>query len=199
MNIFKKILGFSIYYLVEPFAKRFENFRVHKAVEKVDFSKRNYQIKAPINIFGPENIHIGENFSAGVHFRIEAISDYAGGTFNPCITIGDNVSIQDFCHIGCVESVSIGDGTMIASKVLIIDHNHGSASSEELGTIPLWRPLSHKPVSIGRNVWIGDGVSIMPGVSLGDGVIVGANAVVTHSFGDNVMIAGCPAKIIKQL
>lgn len=199
MNAIKRILGNILYYSVEPFAKRFENFRVHKAVERVDFKVRNYQIKGPVSVVGPENIHIGKNFSAGIHFRIDAISEYAGDSFIPCIKIGDNVSIQDFCHIGCVEKITIGDGTMIASKVLIIDHNHGLVSSFELGTMPLSRSLSHEEVSIGRNVWIGDCVSIMPGVSLGNGVIVGANSVVTKSFGDNAVIAGCPAKLIKQL
>lgn len=42
-------------------------------------------------------------------------------------------------------------------------------------------------------------VSIMPGVTLGDNVIVGANAVVTHSFPANSVIAGCPAKVIRTL
>lgn len=48
-------------------------------------------------------------------------------------------------------------------------------------------------------VWIGEGVSIMPGVTLGDNVIVGANAVVTHSFPANSVIAGCPARVIRAL
>ncbi|MFX9385539.1 DapH/DapD/GlmU-related protein, partial [Acinetobacter baumannii] len=51
---------------------------------------------------------------------------------------------------------------------------------------------------IGDNCWIGDNVYIREGVSLGSNVIVGANSVVTKSFGDNVIIAGIPAKIIAQ-
>ena len=58
--------------------------------------------------------------------------------------------------------------------------------------------MSCKPVKIGNNVWLGDNVSIMPGVTLGNNVIVGANAVVTHSFPDNVVVAGVPAKMIKK-
>lgn len=64
---------------------------------------------------------------------------------------------------------------------------------------PALRPLSSKPVKIGKNVWIGEGVSIMPGVTLGDNVIVGANAVVTHSFPADSVIAGCPARVIRTL
>ena len=42
-------------------------------------------------------------------------------------------------------------------------------------------------------------MTILPGVTLGDNVVVGAGAVVTKSFGDNVVLAGNPAKIIKEI
>lgn len=88
---------------------------------------------------------------------------------------------------------------MIASGVYIADHFHGDISSDDLALRPELRTLSYKPVHIGKNVWIGEHVSIMPGVTLGNNVIIGANSVVTHCFGENVVIAGCPARIIKEL
>ena len=148
---------------------------------------------------GARFAHIGENFSAGRAFRLDVIDDYFGQKFSPSLNIGENVSVQDFCHIGCVDSIEIGDGTMIASKVFITDHFHGEISSEDLKRAPMERVLSHKPVKIGKNVWMGDGVCILPGVTLGDNVIVGSNAVVTHSFEANSIIAGCPARLIKKL
>lgn len=54
------------------------------------------------------------------------------------------------------------------------------------------------PITIGDNAWFGGSVSILPGVTLGDNVVVGAGAVVTKSFADNVVLAGNPAKIIKN-
>ena len=150
-------------------------------------------------ILGEQFISIGNEFNSGIHFRIEAISKRNSQTFNPSIEIGDNVTIEDFCHIGCVEKISIGSGTMIASRVYISDHNHGRITSKDLEYAPAKRPLFSKPVSIGKNVWLGEGCCILPGVSLGNNVIVGANAVVTHSFSDNSVIAGVPARLIKQL
>lgn len=150
-------------------------------------------------VYGEQYIRLGENFSAAKHFRIEAIDSYQNQKFTPVITIGDNVSFQDYCHVGAIEKVEIGNGCMFASKVFITDHYHGKIDKSDLDVAPGLRPLTSKPVRIGTNCWIGDNVSILPGVELGDNVIVGANAVVTHSFPEDSVIAGCPAKIIKML
>lgn len=150
-------------------------------------------------IEGCEYINIGDHFSAGAHLRIEAIDCFNGVSYNPQIIIGNGVRLEDYCHIGCVERVQIGDGTLIASKVFISDHSHGYINHDDLCVAPLRRSLSGNPISIGKNVWIGDGVCILPGVSLGDNVIVGANTVVTHSFPSNSVIAGCPARLLRMI
>ena len=161
--------------------------------EKCEFQYNDYCIR------GLQFIKVGDHFSVGRCFRMEAINEYDNISYSPEIIIGNNVRIEDYCHIGCVERVVIGDGVLIASKVFITDHFHGDISRNDLKKIPKERPLNSKPVVIGNNVWIGDSVSIMPGVTLGNNVIVGANAVVTHSFPADVVIAGCPAKVIKTL
>ena len=55
------------------------------------------------------------------------------------------------------------------------------------------------PIMIGDNFWAGGGVTILPGVTLGDNVVAGAGAVVTKSFGDNVVLGGNPARVIKEI
>ena len=54
-------------------------------------------------------------------------------------------------------------------------------------------------VKIGENCWIGGHATINPGVEIGDNVVVASGAVVTKTFGDNVLLAGVPAKIVKSL
>jgi carbonic anhydrase/acetyltransferase-like protein (isoleucine patch superfamily) len=86
--------------------------------------------------------------------------------------------------------ITIGKGTIWANNVSILTGNHGTLDRSD---------YSYKDVRIGQNCWLGTGVTILPGVTLGDNVTVGANSVVTKSFGNNVIIGGCPARVIKEL
>ena len=73
-------------------------------------------------------------------------------------------------------------------------------SKEHLQIPPLKRPIISKgEVVIGNNVWIGDKATILPGVTIRDSVVVAANAVVTKDVPAYSMVAGNPAKIIKQI
>jgi acetyltransferase-like isoleucine patch superfamily enzyme len=84
----------------------------------------------------------------------------------------------------------IGEDTLIASNVAIQTGNHGLLKRDVFDL---------KSVTIGENCWLGFGSVLLPGAVIGNNVTVGANAVVTKSFSDNVVIGGCPAKIIKQI
>jgi phosphonate metabolism protein (transferase hexapeptide repeat family) len=53
-------------------------------------------------------------------------------------------------------------------------------------------------VSIGHDVWVGHGAVVMPGVSIGDGAVVGANAVVTRDVQAFTVVAGAPARKLRD-
>lgn len=160
----------------------------------------NVHIAHPFYIYGQWNITIGKNFSVGPHFWMEALDSYGNQNFSPKISIGNNVSIQRNCHIGAIDSISIGNDVLMGSNILITDHSHGETSRKLLELHPSQRPLSSKgPVIISDRVWIGDNVVILPSVTLGEGCVVGAGAVVTKSFPAYSMIGGNPAKLIKMM
>lgn len=156
---------------------------------------KNVKIMAPYSIYGQWNILIGDNFSAQRNLWLEAIDKHNDVMYTPKIIIGKNVSLQNNCHIAAINSIIIGDNVLMGSNILITDHFHGKTTTDELQISPNSRNLYSKgDVSIGNNVWIGDNVVIMPNVKIGNGCIIGAGSIVTHSFDDNAVIAGNPAK-----
>ena len=170
--------------------------KIHKYLPNIG---DNYSICDSFSVTGGEYIKIGDDFSSNIDFRLQAISKYAGKKYNPEVIIMNNVTIGPRCHIGCIDKVQIGNGVLMGSNVLIIDHQHGSTCvKSELA--PANRELISKgPIIIGDNVWIGDNVAIMPGVSIGENVIIGTGSVVVKDIFSDTVVAGVPARIIRKL
>ena len=93
-------------------------------------------------------------------------------------------------YIQGINGIHIGDYTIIAPSVKLISANHSKVNYD--------LHIRQGPIIIGRHCWIGTNVVILPSVEIGDNVIIAAGSVVTKSFPPNVIIAGNPAKIIKQ-
>jgi lipopolysaccharide O-acetyltransferase len=150
---------------------------------------------------GLAHITIGRNFYAGEGLWLDAVTVHHEQRFSPSIVIGNNVSISAWTHIAATHRIEIGDGTLIGSKVLITDHNHGSYGKGMDDTLvrPALRMLDgSKSVVIGENVWVGDGVVVMPGVTIGAGSVIGANSVVTRDVDSFTIVAGAPARVLKR-
>jgi lipopolysaccharide O-acetyltransferase len=153
--------------------------------------------RAP-RLLGLNHMRLGINFHAGDNLWLEAVTRFAGQDFTPELLIGDNISVSDRVHIGCLASITIGAGTLIGSSVLINDHTHGRyTGSAQTGPAlsPTQRPLhSPAPIRIGANVWIGDSVSILPGADIGDGAIIGTGSIVTGIIPPATIAFGAPAR-----
>lgn len=110
------------------------------------------------------------------------------------IHVGESFYANFNCVILDVAEVIIGKNCMIAPNVAIYTATHPIDPVERNGGTEY-----AKKVVIGDNCWLGGNSVICPGVTLGNNVVVGAGAVVTKSFGDNVVLAGNPAKVIKTI
>ena len=99
-----------------------------------------------------------------------------------------NVTILD------VAKVCIGDYCLIGPSTLITTVNHPLSPRGRRA-----RLSRVKPVTIGNDVWIGGNCTILPGVTIGNNVVIAAGAVVTRDVPDNCVVAGIPAKRIRDL
>ncbi len=157
-------------------------------------------IRFPFRVRGKQYIKIGKGFTTGFNCRIDALN-INNLKEKYLLEIGENVEINDDVHIGATEKIIIGDNVLIASKVYISDHNHGSYKGEEQDSpmsIPKKRKIYSSPIKIEKNVWIGEFVSILQGVTIGEGAIIGTMSVVTKDIPPYTIAVGSPAKPIKK-
>ncbi|MFT8719432.1 DapH/DapD/GlmU-related protein, partial [Acetobacter sp.] len=93
------------------------------------------------------------------------------------------------CIVLDVAPVRMGDGTQIGPGVQILTADHPRAPELRQKMLE-----SGRPITIGKNVWIGGGAIILPGITIGDNAIIGAGSVVTHDVVSGATVAGNPAR-----
>jgi len=93
-----------------------------------------------------------------------------------------------------VAPITLGDNVLIGPHVQLLTPTHSLDPERRRAG---WE--GGEPITVGDNVWIGGGAIICPGVSIGANSIVGAGAIVTKDVPANVVVAGNPARVIKQL
>lgn len=108
--------------------------------------------------------------------------------------LGDHVFINYMCTILDNNEVRIGTHVMIGPAVQIYTAAHDLQAETR---IQGWEVA--KPIEIEDNVWIGGGAILLPGVRIGKNSVVGAGAVVTRSVPANTVVAGNPARVIRNI
>jgi acetyltransferase-like isoleucine patch superfamily enzyme len=110
------------------------------------------------------------------------------------IQIGNYSAIGSFVHIWGHGGVYIGERVLIASHTTITSLTH-----DYTGENVRFGKIIAKPVVIEDDAWIGSHAVIMPGITIGKGAIVGAGAIVTKDVAAHTIVAGSPAKFIKNI
>lgn len=131
-----------------------------------------------------------------------AVQSPASFLYGKHTSIGHDVFINGNCTIQDSALVTIGDRVVIAPDVKLFCGNHAVDARERWkrgadGTLKL--VTTARPITIGSDVWIGGGAIVVPGVTIGSNVVVGAGAVVTRDVPGNCVVAGVPARVIREL
>ncbi len=119
------------------------------------------------------------------------------------IHIGDGVFINFDCVFLDGASVTIGDGTAVAPRVQFLTAGHPVEASERIERdaegkfVAAW--CVNKPITVGKDCWIGAGSIILGGVTIGDNTTIGAGSVVTRDIPAGVVAAGNPCRVIRTL
>jgi len=121
------------------------------------------------------------------------VGAYAFVSYLERCDIGNNVSIREFCNVGCLGGLYIGDDVSLASGVVVLTTEH---DYYQLSVSMRDAPLVAKSTIIEDGAWVGAGACITPGVTVGQGAVVGAGAVVTRSVPAYSIVAGVPARVI---
>ncbi|MCL2460391.1 MAG: sugar O-acetyltransferase [Euryarchaeota archaeon] len=110
------------------------------------------------------------------------------------ITVGKNFFANFDCVILDCGLVTIGDDVWFGPKVQIYTPSHPIDP-----TMRRKRIESAHPVVIGDTVWIGGGAIVLPGITIGENSVIGAGSVVTHDIPANVVAAGNPCRVLREI
>src|SRR6266567_1967507 len=113
-------------------------------------------------------------------------------------------------YIICDSEITIGAYSLIAWNAVLMDHYRTRADFYHPGTndaaVAIARcgmgdepSAAARPIRLGRNAWIGFEACVLPGVKIGEGSIVAARSVVVHDVPPFVIVAGNPARIVREL
>lgn len=152
----------------------------------------------PLLLKGEGRISFGKKVQIGVIASPNYYSHYVyleARNQDSEIHIGDNVSINNGFSAEAFSKITIGKNTLIGINCSIIDNDGHNLAADERN---IGEPKLAN-VSIGENVFLGDNVTILKGVIIGRNSVVGNGSTVTENIPENVIAAGNPARIIRNL
>ena len=113
----------------------------------------------------------------------------------PVLRVGSRCVIGRGSHVVAHHSIDIGDDVFTGPYVYVTDQNHAYADPD----VPIGRQWPvNAGVSIGAGTWLGAGAIILPGSRIGQNVVVAAGSVVRGTVPDRCVVAGIPARIVRE-
>lgn len=140
-----------------------------------------------IRIRGNGKIIVGENTRISTEVWLVSANEAE-------LRIGKNCIIGSYCILNGGHGINIGDFTKLAGFVYINSSGHSFRKGELIQK----QGYVGAPILLGRDNWVGGHSFINEGVNTGEGVVIAAGSVVRNNFGDNLVIGGNPAKVLKE-
>lgn len=144
-----------------------------------------------LQVTWPHKVSLGAECSLEHGVYLNAAGPYSEGV---SMHFGAGCFIGNGCEFNISHRLTVGENSLIAAGTRFIDHNHGIA----LGAPMKHQPETAAPITVGSDVWIGANSLILQGVTIGEGAVVAAGAVVTHSVAPFTVVAGCPARPLRD-
>lgn len=152
----------------------------------------------PLLLKGKGKISFGKNVQIGVIASPNFYSHYTyleARNAESEISIGNNVAINNAFSVVAFSKIIIQDNVLIGINCSIIDNDGHNLAINKRNS----EEVNSAAVLIAENVFLGDNVTILKGVTIGKNSVIGNGSVVTKSIPENVIAAGNPAKVIKDL
>ena len=156
---------------------------------KVHFG-RNVIINHKFTVNGNGKLFFSDNVNLWAHAEPNSFNFY-----NPdaVINVGANSRLNGItCH--CSEFIDIGEACLIGSSIVMDTDFHTFEDPEHV----LFGNPKSKAITIGNHVWLCGQSVVLKGCQIGSRSVVGFRAVVTKSFPEDTVIAGNPAKVVKE-
>jgi maltose O-acetyltransferase len=171
-------------YLIELQMAARKKLDVINAIPSFDVEHRNALLADQLGSFGASVIQSPVTWEYGKH-----------------IHVGNAVFVNFDCIFLDGADIRIGDGTAIGPRVQLLTASHPVDAGDRVtrdyvtgqrnGAVCI-----NKPITIGKDCWIGAGAIILGGVTIGDGTTIGAGSVVTQDIPAGVVAAGNPCRIV---
>ena len=139
-------------------------------------------------VFHPDRVFLGRNVYVGHQTILK-------GYHKNEMRIGDQTWIGQQCFFHSAGGIRIGERVGIGPQVRILTSTHAEAGRS---TPILFSPIETAPVVIEDDADIGIGSILLPGVTIGRGAQVGAGSVVTHDVAPYAVVAGIPARFLRE-
>lgn len=112
--------------------------------------------------------------------------------YGPGVRFGHDCFLNFGCTLLAIGGITIGDGAFIGPHCVLATEYHPEDPATR-------HTLLTKPIVIGRNAWLGANVTVLAGVTIGENAIVAAGSVVTKDVPADMVVAGSPAKVIREV